>query len=224
MSCYVPVFLLDERNGPLINIKTFIFAMIDLEKHPDVKQLLAKTDEYTLGHCLRVSRICELVGRALEFDDHHLNVIVWSGLLHDIGKIDVPREITLKPGKLTLEEFNTMQAHVAYSYEHVLSLDIPNVDIVAEIVLHHHERYDGKGYLGRFQADDIPHLSKIISIVDVYDAIRSRRSYHHDLPHFSTLAIIHADMGQAFDPAVFKEVVPILTKLHEEHHKELYPE
>ena len=138
---------------------------------------LRSRDEYTATHCINVCILALTFGRELGLDDKQLYRLGLGALLHDIGKMQVPDEILNKPGRLTKEEFEVMMGHPSHGY--AMLVDDHNLDENSlHIVLHHHERLDGKGYPNGMPGDDIPLLTRISSIVDVYDAITSDRCYH----------------------------------------------
>ena len=138
---------------------------------------LRNRDEYTATHCINVCILSLSFGRDLGLDDTQLHRLGMGALLHDIGKMQVPDEILNKPGRLTKEEFEVMMGHP--SHGHAMLVDDHDLDDdCLHIVLHHHERLDGNGYPNGMPGDDIPQLTRIASIVDVYDAITSDRCYH----------------------------------------------
>jgi len=138
---------------------------------------LKSRDEYTATHCMNVCVLAITFGRHLGLDKESLNLLGLGGLLHDLGKMRIPGEVLNKPGRLTKEEFEIMMSHP--SEGHAMLLDDHNLNPTSlHIVLHHHERLDGTGYPSGLSGDEIPMLTRISSIVDVYDAITSDRCYH----------------------------------------------
>lgn len=134
-------------------------------------------DEYTATHCINVCILALTFGRCMGLQEGQLQQLGMGALLHDIGKMRVPSEILNKPGKLTKEEFEVIMEHPVDG--HTMLRDDHQVDPVSlHIVMHHHERLDGAGYPNGLNEQDIPQLTRISSIVDVYDAITSDRCYH----------------------------------------------
>lgn len=137
---------------------------------------LEARDRETGGHTDRVARMAELVGRELSLSALERRDLRWGAYLHDIGKLAIPDSILLKPGKLTAEEFATMKTHAALGDDLVRNL--PFVPQVArQVVRHHHERMDGRGYPDGLSAGQIPLASRIFAICDVFDALCSERPY-----------------------------------------------
>lgn len=141
--------------------------------------LLAKTieakDAYTGDHCDRVRKFALLIGKKINLNDHDTEQLSIGSLLHDIGKLAIPEKILTKPGKLLEEEYMFIKQHSQFGYE--LIKEIPNMDKAKEIVLYHHESYDGNGYPKGLKGEEIPLLARIVCIADAYDAMTSKRIY-----------------------------------------------
>jgi putative nucleotidyltransferase with HDIG domain len=137
---------------------------------------LEARDRETAGHTDRVANLSEQLARTLEFNDTQLRALRWGAYLHDIGKLGVPDAILLKPGALTSEERLTMQQHSQLGYD--LTQNLPFLpEATRNIVLHHHERWDGHGYPHNLAANDIPLEARIFAVCDVFDALTSERPY-----------------------------------------------
>lgn len=132
-------------------------------------------DEYTYKHSVDVGTIAMLIGRNAGMDDNDLHILSTSGILHDIGKIDVPPEILNKPAKLTDEEFEIMKKHPVYGYERIKSTKID--EDIKLAVLMHHENQDGSGYPLHFDATKLNIYAEILTVSDVYDALATKRPY-----------------------------------------------
>jgi putative nucleotidyltransferase with HDIG domain len=152
----------------------------------DWGQSIESADSYTHGHCERVASYAERVATALGLADDELTTIRVGAYLHDVGKVRVPQEILNKPGKLTAEEFHTMQQHPVWGLELLAGIEFP-WDI-KPIIRSHHEKVDGSGYPDRLKGDEIPLSAQIICIADVYDALTTTRSYRRALTHAEALA------------------------------------
>jgi len=141
-------------------------------------------DEYTLTHCINVSILAMSFGRFLGISGRRLIELGLGALLHDLGKMQVPDAILNKPGRLTEAEFAIMKKHPEYGYQLLVKHDDTLPAAALDIVRHHHERLDGNGYPDRLPAMAIPEDTRIVSIVDVYDAVTSDRVYHDGMtPH-----------------------------------------
>jgi putative nucleotidyltransferase with HDIG domain len=157
-------------------------------------------DPYTAGHSERVAEISLQIGNALGLRKVQLDKIEMSALFHDIGKLGVPDNVLLKPGKLTKDEFQKIKEHPSIG----VSI-LKNIDFLAEtlpIILHHHEKYDGSGYPDGISGNEIPFESRIICIADTYDAMTSDRPYRKELSHEEAIAEIIKFRGIQFDPEV----------------------
>ena len=137
--------------------------------------------------------------------------------LHDIGKIGVPDNILLKPGKLTPSEFAVMKTHTTIGADAIKSLVIRNDDTYLayahDICRFHHERWDGAGYPDGLQGEDIPLTARMAAVTDVYDALVSERCYKSALSHDHALSIIKSAAGSQFDPGIVRAVVLISEEL-----------
>ncbi|GIW25977.1 HD-GYP domain-containing protein [Meiothermus sp.] len=142
---------------------------------------LEARDRETAGHTDRVAAMAEQLGRALGLSETELRDLRWGAYLHDVGKLAIPDAILLKPGKLTPEEFSTMKTHARLGDDLVRNL--PFVPLAArQVVRHHHERWDGRGYPDGLAAEHIPLPARIFAICDVFDALCSERPYKAAMP------------------------------------------
>lgn len=158
-------------------------------------------DAETKGHTDRVTRLALEVGRLLGLSSQDLRDLRWGSYLHDTGKIAVPDRVLLKPGKLTEEEYGLMKQHVLIGEEMLRKADFLPPSVL-DVVRHHHERWDGSGYPDRLREKEIPVLARIFSVVDVYDALTSKRPYKQAWTRGAALEEIAKQQGVQFDPAV----------------------
>jgi len=163
-------------------------------------KILDARDPHTSRHSTRVTELSMRIGKALGLSDEDLDVLKVSASLHDIGKVGVPDKILLKKGKLTVEEMDIIKKHPDIGFD-ILSSIIP-MKKDAEIIRHHHERYDGKGYPMGLKGEDIPFLSRIITLADAFDAMTSDRPYRKALPYSVALQEIKRCRGTQFDPGI----------------------
>ena len=155
-------------------------------------------DEETGNHIKRISLLSEYIARSAGMDEYFVKAIKLYSPLHDIGKIGVDKDILLKPGKLTADEFKLVKEHVHIGYR---ILDNNAIDPIAKnIVLYHHEKWIGNGYPEGLGAENIPLEARIVSIADVYDALVSERIYKSAFSVKEALAIIRQERGISFDP------------------------
>lgn len=160
-------------------------------------------------HSHRVREYAVLVADRFGIDDAHRRAIAYGALLHDVGKIAVPDHILLKPGPLSPDEVAVMHQHPESGYRIVSQ--VPFLSGAAEIVLAHHERFDGAGYPRGLQRDGIPLGARLFAVADAYDALTSRRPYRAAATHAVAVAEIRAGAGGQFDP----EVVAVFTAVPE---------
>jgi HD-GYP domain-containing protein (c-di-GMP phosphodiesterase class II) len=155
-------------------------------------------DQYTCGHSLRVGYYATTLGRLLNLPEIELQMLQWSALLHDVGKIGIRDEVLNKKGKLTPEEFQHIQEHPVKS--HRVVQQVPQLSDALDGVLHHHERYDGSGYPSGLKGEEIPLQARIIQIADVFDALTSSRSYRPAFDWQKALGILEEEAGKTVDP------------------------
>ena len=136
-------------------------------------------DRYTKRHSEDVARYAVYLGRQLDLDPATLEILRVAGLLHDIGKIGIPDHILRKPGKLTDEEFHVVKQHVALG--DVIVRDLPDVETIRAGVRHHHERWDGAGYLHGLAGETIPLIARILAVGDAFSAMTTTRPYRKAL-------------------------------------------
>lgn len=161
-------------------------------------------------HSERVSEICNSIGEALNMTVDELKLLKMISQLHDIGKIGIEDAILNKPGKLTDKEWESIKKHPEIGYR-ILS-STPEYSEIAQDILSHHERYDGKGYPRGLKADEIPLRARIISIADAYDAMISERPYRKSLTHEEAIKEIKINAGSQFDPAIAKIFINLFEK------------
>ncbi len=145
--------------------------------------LLRAVDNYTFSHAVHVAIYVSALAKFLNFTTKQLQEISLAGLLHDIGKVDIPYDIVNKPGKLSNSEFKVMKEHVRYSYNRVCNFSGLSANVL-NAILQHHERMDGSGYPQKLKGGQIHHWARLLAIADVYDAITTDRVYRDALlPH-----------------------------------------
>ena len=165
-------------------------------------QALEAKDEYTQGHSARVAEESVNIARRLSLSDSEIQRIWLAGYLHDIGKIGIKEEVLNKPGKLNEEEWNLIKQHPVVAGK-ILG-PIPELSDIIDIIVHHHERYDGSGYPDGLEGSSIPLGARILSVADAYDALTSRRSYREALARDEAYRILEDAGGTQFDPVIMR--------------------
>lgn len=167
---------------------------------------LKSKDLYTSLHCLSVSIMAMGFGNHLGLADDKLQLLGMAGLLHDVGKMRIDPEILNKPGKLTAEEFDLIKRHPAFGLEALQAQPgIPQVALQA--AYGHHERLDGTGYPLGSGPSQIAYMTRIITIVDAFDAITSHRAYDYARPVQSAFEILRSASGRQFDEELVREFI-----------------
>lgn len=216
--------MVDEKIQELAD--SHIAAILSLVK-------LAESRDVTTGnHLRRIEESCNILGGQLATRSDYAHIIDRAFLLalrkasvvHDIGKVAIPDCILLKEHKLTDEEFDEMKQHTVIGAETLRESQgyysgnaIINMGV--EIALNHHERWDGKGYPRNISGNDIPLAAQIVSICDVYDALRSKRCYKEARTHDETMAIIRAESGGAFSPTLVESFLACEVSIRESYDK-----
>jgi HD-GYP domain-containing protein (c-di-GMP phosphodiesterase class II) len=165
-----------------------------------LNQLLDLKDLNTGVHSTRLAEWSVRIGRDLSFDDAALRDLEVAAILHDIGKIGTPDHILKKPERLTDEEREIIKKHPEYGWA-VLRV-LPGFERVSLFVLHHHEAFDGTGYPAGLRGDEIPLGSRIVSVMDSFDAMISSRPYRRGLSLEEAIRRLEAGIGTQFDPTV----------------------
>ena len=178
-------------------------------------------EELTGQHILRVNRYAGSIAANMELGQEFVEAISYSAQMHDVGKIKIPHTILLKPGPLSRDEMEIMKLHPGYG-EQILG-NSPRLQVAREIAIAHHENWDGSGYPYGLKGDAIPLAGRIVRLADVYDALRSRRSYKSPLSHEEALRIFREGDGRItpkahFDPVVlttFFKIEHVIARIYE---------
>jgi HD-GYP domain-containing protein (c-di-GMP phosphodiesterase class II) len=163
-------------------------------------QLLDLKDLNTGVHSTRLAEWGMRVGQELGLGEAELQNLEVAALLHDIGKVGIPDAILKKPGRLDAEEYALMKKHPEYGWA-VLRM-LPGFERAALDILHHHENFDGRGYPAGLRGSEIPVVSRIVSVIDAFDAMVSSRPYRVGLPHQEAVRRLIESSGTQFDTAV----------------------
>jgi len=170
-------------------------------------QLLDLKDLNTGVHSTRLAEWAVRVAEGLGIEESVLRNVEAAAILHDIGKIGVPDAILNKPSRLTEEERKIVQKHPEYGW--AIQRLIPGLEQTSLFTLHHHENFDGTGYPGRLKGCDTPIGSRIVAVIDAFDAMVSNRPYRKGLPVEEGIRRLIADSGTQFDPEVVRCFIAI---------------
>ena len=164
-------------------------------------------DHYTHGHSQRTAVLATELGLHMGLPPDQLRVIARGGYLHDVGKIGIPDAILNKPGRLTDKERAVIETHPQLGYE--LAQGAPSLAEALDVILHHHERYDGTGYPHGLKGKQIPLTARVVAVADVWDALTTDRSYRKGWEHSEALAHINAGRGTHFDSTVVDALIDL---------------
>ncbi len=167
-------------------------------------------DPYTSGHQVRVAQLAVAISREMGFTEKDLELMKVAGLLHDIGKLAIPSEILVKPGKLLPQEMDLVKLHPRISYDILSKIEFPWP--AAEVILQHHERLDGSGYPRGLKGHEIMKQAKVLAVADVVEAISSHRPYRPALGIDKALEEINRGRGRLYDPAVVDATLRVFKK------------
>ena len=170
---------------------------------------LKHQDEYTAEHSVNASLLAISLGHHLDLAPYELENLGICGLMHDIGKMKVPDEILNKPGRLTAEEFEEMARHTTYARQMLMGRS----DIypgAVDVAWTHHERLDGSGYPRGIDSTKLSLFTRIVSVVDAYDAMTSDRVYKAGMSSLEAMKILNKNAGTQFDPEVVKKFIAMI--------------
>lgn len=169
----------------------------------DLVVRLSRTAEYrdpeTGAHIERMARYARLIAARLGWEEEAQERILMAAPMHDIGKVGIPDQILLKPGRLTEQEFAVMKQHPTLGFEILKGSQSPLVQLAAEIALAHHEKVDGRGYPNGLAGDAIPMSARIVAVADVFDALTSRRPYKEAWSFERARDLLLSERGKHFD-------------------------
>lgn len=201
------------RDLPLDQARTIVRNCISsISSNPNAMFWLTRIrhqDAYTAEHCVRVGILAITFGRFIGLDEAQLETVGLCGMLHDVGKMRVPSDILNKPGALTSEEWRIMRDHARQGFE-LLGAEHQLEQEVRQAALSHHERLDGQGYPQGLTGEAIGPLTRIISIVDAYDAMTSDRAYRKGIPTSEALGILYRNQGSQFEDRLVEAFIRMI--------------
>ncbi len=210
---YAHEFIDDVKNGkpfdfthaaPLVS--GFIDSVFRNESAAAAISKLKAFDEYTYTHCINVSILAVILGKKLGYTREKLELIGMAGLFHDVGKAVIPGRILNNPGKLTDDEMKIMRTHPLHGYK-ILKEQAEIPEEVLRGALEHHEKHDGSGYPRGLEGDQISDVARLLSVVDVYDALTSKRVYKDPLPPGKVLAMMYKWRVTDFHPNTVEQFI-----------------
>ncbi len=185
----------------------------------DIIRRLAKAaefrDEDTGIHIIRMSKLCALIGAQMGMDSHQCDLLLNASSLHDIGKLGIPDNILLKPGKLDAQEWEIMKTHAKIGADLLSGSDSDLMKMAETIALTHHERWDGTGYPQGLKKEEIPLVGRITAVCDMFDALMSNRPYKKAWSLSETLKEIDRCSNTHFDPKVVEIFTEVISKSNE---------
>lgn len=175
---------------------------------------VAKRDADTDTHNYRVTLYATRLAEAMKLETENIASLIVGAFLHDVWKIGIPEQILLKPGPLTVEEFEIMKTHVSLGSE--IIQDSVWLKRARNVVLFHHEKFDGSGHPLGLGGNDIPLDARLFAVVDVFDALMSRRPYKEPLSFDEALKVLQDGAGKHFAPEVVSAFEPVAKALYGE--------
>jgi putative two-component system response regulator len=169
---------------------------------------MEQRDGHVAGHCERLAYLGVTLGMAMGLEGARLEELYRGGYLHDIGKIGMPDSILFKPGRLTAQEWVTMQSHPARG--EAICRPLKSLAPILPLIRHHHERWDGSGYPDGLRGEEIPLLARILQVADIYDALTNPRTYKEAFSGQRALEILQSETDQGWrDPRIVKTFVRV---------------
>jgi len=200
-----PVMLVRFTFSLYVDAKTQYVQTVDA-----LMRAVEARDKYTEGHSQRVGKIVEMIAREMKMNEFKIEMLNMASMMHDVGKIGIDDNILNKPGKLTDDEFNTIKMHPEIGYN--ILKDVKNLESIIDLVRHHHERYDGRGYPDGKGKDDLSIDVFVIQLADAIDAMTTDRPYRKALSKEEVMFEIHKYSGTQFHPAVVEAYINALKK------------
>ncbi|WP_462410807.1 HD-GYP domain-containing protein [Neobacillus sp. Marseille-QA0830] len=211
-------FAILEPTYLLINlISVGLMKQIHKNKEDSIELItaLSKTldsrDTYTSDHSQNAAKYAVEIAQKMGLPKRVVEAVSQGGLLHDIGKIGIPEEILMKPGSLTEQEYSIIKKHPLIGYGIIKHVSSFKENGVLDLVLYHHERYDGKGYPQGLKGEQIPLVARIMAIADSFDAMTSKRVYRNAIDLEKTLEEIKRNKGTQFDPEITDVFLSLFT-------------
>ena len=175
-----------------------------------ISSTMFEKSQETEAHAERLKKLSRLLGEKMELSENELNSLELLAALHDIGKVTIDEKILNKPGKLTPEEWVEIKKHPNAGYR--IAMASPKLMPIADLILCHHERWDGTGYPQGLKGEEIPLLSRMISVIDAYDVMTEYRSYRQPISKMAALEEIQRCSGTQFDPEIAQTFIELMVE------------
>ena len=215
-ALYRAKFFMKNRVETYTSILDEISADIDegdIELVASIKTLISvinAKDRYTYGHSERVVLYCRLLAEKLNLNEEDKKTLIYSAYMHDIGKINISKEILTKSMPLTDEEWESLKKHPEDGIE--IIKPVKSLENVIPIILHHHERYNGSGYPSNLKGKEIPYLSRVLCVVDSFDAMTSNRPYNARKTYEQAIEEVRKYSGVQFDPEISAKFIEVINE------------
>ena len=208
---YILNFLAEKASSLVENLALYenIYSNLFATLYAFVEAIEVR-DPYTKQHSAMVSNYAMSIAKAYGCSQEEIDKLYVAGNLHDIGKIGIPDNILLKPGRLTEEEYTVIKKHPLIGSNIIGHLGMWTEE--QDIIRHHHERFDGKGYPDGLKGNEIPFLSRVLSVADVFDALTTNRAYRQKMPDDVAVKIIKENDGSQFDSEIVAVFVDLYNK------------
>lgn len=183
----------------------------DLELVTSIKTLISvinAKDRYTYSHCERLVVYSRLLAKKLNLNEDDTKTLIYGSYMHDIGKINIPKEILIKKMPLTSEEWDLLKQHPQNGID--IIKPVKSLDKMAPLILHHHEKYNGTGYPYGLSGEDIPYLARVLTVVDSFDAMTSNRPYNKRKTYEEAIDELINFSGTQFDPEIVKKFIEVI--------------
>ncbi|NFH89457.1 diguanylate cyclase [Clostridium botulinum] len=183
----------------------------DIELVTSIKTLISvinAKDKYTYGHVERVVIYSRIIADKLKLSEYDKKILIYGAYMHDIGKINISKEILIKKMKITSEEWKILKQHPANGVEIIKSVE--SLKMLIPLIVNHHERYDGKGYPNKLKGKEIPYLARILTVVDSFDAMTSNRPYNDRKTYEEGIEELERCSGTQFDPEIVKAFIEVI--------------
>jgi len=197
LAQYIYLLSVKERKSVLENIINLV-------------RIMEAKDEYTAGHSRRVAEYAERIARELGLNEYEVDRLKNAAYLHDAGKVQVELSILHKKGPLAKSDWDMIKKHSTISAD--IARDIPITRSIADVILYHHERYDGEGYPSGLRGDQIPLTSSILTVADAFDAMTTKRPYRDAMTQEDAIKEVIDNSGKMFNPEVVKAFLKVAGK------------